>query len=90
MARPRSDLSALVVGHLQAGGPLTARELAHQLQMAVPFACNVLHRMHVRGELEVVHRVRVPQAKRPVAVYTAPGRAGEPSPAWELLQGWPR
>ncbi len=70
-------------------GPLTARELAHQMQMSIAFACNVLHRMESRGELVLTSWVRVGYAKRPVAVYGAPDQPAHSAP-WVILQRWPR
>ncbi len=87
--RPRSDLSRQVVQHLVQAGPLTARELAHQLKLSIPVACNALHRLESRGELVLKSWVRAGHAKRPVAVYEAPDQPAHSAP-WVILQRWPR
>lgn len=88
MARPLGELARLVLADLEARGPVTARQLAHQLQMPVPVASRVLTRLEARGDATRVALVRVPHAKRPVGMYARVTPSAE-AHSWALLQQWP-
>lgn len=80
VGRPRGEVSDAVIGVLHLHGPLTAREIAGQLQLSVNIAEFTCSRLHMRGELMIADTVRVPGANRPVRRYdvTASVRSARP------------
>lgn len=88
MARPLGELHDLVLERVRVAGPITARELAHGLQLNVQVACQYLHRMKVAGRLEVVDRVRVEHMTRPAVRYRAAHQVDRTEP-WAILNTWP-
>lgn len=67
---------------------MTAREIAHSLQVSVPHAAVTLHRLVLSGAVIEVDRVPVEWMKRPAARYRiAPQDSAES--AWEALTRWP-
>ena len=86
---PSSPLPGLIVMHLRVAGPLTAREVAHALQLAVPVACTELHRLCRSGRAARADRIMVEHMKRPAWRYVASEERADPSP-WAVLSSWPR
>lgn len=78
MGRPRIKLQ-LVTTFVQERERATAREVAYGLQMSIADASLQLHRLHQSGMVDVVDRVRVEHAKRPVAVYGPTERDSQPA-----------
>lgn len=68
MPRPRVKLQ-LISSFVRERERVTAREVAHGVQMSVADASRWLHHLDRAGEVAVVDRVRVEHAARPVAVY---------------------
>ena len=83
-----STVPGLIVAHLRVAGPLTAREVAHALQLAVPAACVELHRLCQAGRAAQADRIMVEHMKRPAWRYMAAEERTDPSP-WAVLSSWP-
>jgi predicted ArsR family transcriptional regulator len=49
--------------------PMTARDLCLRLGLPERTVKNICHRLVSRGQVQVVRRQRIPQARRPVACY---------------------
>jgi predicted ArsR family transcriptional regulator len=90
LGRPSaSPVPGLIVAHLRIAGPLTAREVAYALQLAVPAACVELHRLCQSGRVAQADRIVVVHMKRPAWRYVASEECADPSP-WAVLSSWPR
>lgn len=68
MARPRGEISNLLLQCLREGGG-TSREIAQRTVMSYGAAVRGLDNMVTRGEVVKVGSVRRPGVKRPVPVY---------------------
>lgn len=71
VGRPRGEIATAVVRHLRRVGPLTAREIAEQLQLTVNVAKFTCSRLHGRGEITIDALVYVEGSNRRASRYAA-------------------
>lgn len=76
MARQRVKLG-LISSYVRDRERATAREVAYGLQLSVRDASRWLDHLCNTGEVQIVDRVRVEHADRPVAVYAPTQDRGE-------------
>lgn len=88
MGRPRGAVQLLVLERLAGAPPMTAREIAHAVQISVPRATETLHRLVQAVVLVELDRVTVEWMKRPAARYQLPTQSPTES-AWAALARWP-
>ena len=67
--RPRGVVADAVVSLVESCGPMTAREIAHRLQLTINAAKFTCSRLHARGDLVVTDMVRIPGSNKPVSKY---------------------
>ncbi len=69
--RPRGEVADAVVEIIESAGPLTARDIAHRLQLTVNVVKFTCSRLHARGDITVADTIRVTGSNRPVSRYAA-------------------
>ena len=86
--RPRGDKRAALSGWMSGRTEFTMRDAVHSLGWPMREVNLNLHRARASGEVCVTGSVRVPGAKRPVALYARSGAAPAPMALANTMQLW--
>jgi hypothetical protein len=86
--RPRGELREMLDGWMHQNPSFTMGQMSRSLGWPLPAANKTLQRALSAGEVRVIDSMRVPEAKRPVAVYARADYMPRATSLGELLRVW--
>lgn len=86
--RPRGELREMLDGWMRDNPSFTMGQMSRSLGYPLPKINKTIQRALHAGEVRVIDSMRVPEAKRPVAVYARADHVSGEMPLANLMRVW--